>query len=350
MSHSQLILLSSTIALLGTGMLTFTAIFGNLLTSNQTQKFQLTRGQTFKYHRLISILGVVLILLHPIPLVFAQSTTGISVSAIFVPFLAEKKVTIVAVGVFALYVLLIVLVSSLYMTYLKRKLWRVLHYGSYLFFSLSFWHGLSISDSFAPNAPLNLFEPKKIILEIEIALLLLVVAWRAMLNQHFSKIKIVNKLMILKLFQVLAVILMGVQLGVSYAHFMQMPGKLGLPLDCYILVQNQVISYRVKLAFIEIPSVVAAVAAALLLRNHRKAFWLTLIGAVSMVLMLVIWAIFIQPINQQIDGWTATNFPSNWTDLRYQWHFYHLFRLVIASVGMIALTLSLLVDRAKPAS
>jgi hypothetical protein len=51
--------------------------------------------------------------------------------------------------------------------------------------------------------------------------------------------------MMLKLFQFLAVVLMGVQLGVSYAHFMQMPGKLALPLDCYILVQNQVISYRV---------------------------------------------------------------------------------------------------------
>ena len=50
-------------------------------------------------------------------------------------------------------------------------------------------------------------------------------------------------IMVVKLFQVLAVVLMGVQLGVSYAHFMQMPGKLALPLDCYILVKNQVISY-----------------------------------------------------------------------------------------------------------
>lgn len=156
--------------------------------------------------------------------------------------------------------------------------------------------------------------------------------------------------MTLRLFQVLAVILMGVQLGVSYSHFMQMPGKLGLPLDCYILVQNQVISYRVKLAFIEIPSVISAVAATVLLRNHRKSFWLTLIGAVSIVLMWVIWAIFIQPINQQIDGWTATSFPNNWTDIRYQWHFYHLIRLVIASVGTISLTWSLLVDRVKPVS
>jgi methionine sulfoxide reductase heme-binding subunit len=189
MSHSQLIWLSSAIALLGTGMLTLTAVFGNLLTLNQTQKFQLTRGQAFKYHRLISIIGVVLILLHPIPLVLAQSTTGVSFVAIFVPFLVEKKVTIIAVGIFALYVLLVVLVSSLYMRYLKQKLWRVLHYGSYLFFGLSFWHGLSISDSFAPNAEVSLLEPKKIILEIEIALLLLVAGWRVMLYQNQQKSK-----------------------------------------------------------------------------------------------------------------------------------------------------------------
>jgi predicted ferric reductase len=187
MSHSQLIWLSSVIALLGTGMLTLTAIFGNLLTSNQTRTMQLTRGQAFQYHRLISILGVVLILLHPIPLVFAQSTTGVSLASVFVPFLAQKKVTIVAVGVFALYALLVVLVSSLYMKYLKRKLWRILHYGSYLFFGLGFWHGLSISDSFAPNAEVSFVDPKKIVLEIEIVLLLLVVVWRVMLYQNQKK-------------------------------------------------------------------------------------------------------------------------------------------------------------------
>lgn len=154
-------------------------------------------------------------------------------------------------------------------------------------------------------------------------------------------------MMILRLLQLLAVVLMGVQLGVSYAHFMQMPGKLALPLDCYIFVQNQVISYRVKLAFIEIPSIISATAAMILIRSHRKAFWLTFTGATCMVLMWVIWAVFIQPINHQIDSWTPTTAPTNWTDIRYQWHFYHLIRLFIAAVGMIALTLSLLVDKAK---
>jgi hypothetical protein len=156
--------------------------------------------------------------------------------------------------------------------------------------------------------------------------------------------------MALRVFQFLAVVLMGVQLGVSYAHFMQMPGKLALPLDCYILVQNQVISYRVKLGFVEIPATISAIAATILVRRQRNAFWLTLIGAVCMILMWLVWAVLIQPINHQIDGWTSATASSNWTELRYQWHFYHLIRLAVAAVGMGALTLSLLVGRAKPAS
>ncbi|MBE9051046.1 DUF1772 domain-containing protein [Nostocales cyanobacterium LEGE 11386] len=153
--------------------------------------------------------------------------------------------------------------------------------------------------------------------------------------------------MALSFFQMLAVVLMGVQLGVSYAHFMQIPGKLSLPIDCYILVQNQVISYKVKLAFIEIPSFVSAILATVLIRRQQKSFWLTLVGLVCMILMLVVWAVFIQPINQQIDNWTPLTAPSNWSTLRYQWHFYHLLRLAIASLGMVALTSSLLVDKAK---
>lgn len=193
MSNTQLIWFSSAIALLGTGTLTLTAVLGNLLTSHTNQKFPLTRGQTFKHHRLISLLGVILIVLHPVPLVFAHSTTGVGLASIFVPFLAEKKITIIAVGVLALYVLLVILVSSLYMKYLKRKVWRVLHYGSYLFFGLGFWHGLSISDNFAPNAEVNLLEPKKIVLEVEIVILIFVVLCRVILCRNQQKSIAIDK-------------------------------------------------------------------------------------------------------------------------------------------------------------
>ena len=53
-------------------------------------------------------------------------------------------------------------------------------------------------------------------------------------------------------------------------------------------------------------------------------------------------------MGEQIEVLTSTNAPSNWTDIAYQWHFYHLIHLAIAVIGMAALTLSLLVGRAKP--
>ncbi|XGV95134.1 MAG: hypothetical protein ACAF41_20595 [Leptolyngbya sp. BL-A-14] len=45
------------------------------------------------------------------------------------------------------------------------------------------------------------------------------------------------------------------------------------------------------------------------------------------------------------DTQTPTTAPSNWTDLRYQWHVYHLIRLGLAAIGMVALTLSALVGK-----
>lgn len=184
MSQREWIWLSSIIALLGMGMLTFSAVVGNLLASHTSHKFKLTLGQSFKYHRLLSTVGVVLLLLHPVPLVLAHQTTGVSFASIFVPFLAQKKVTIIAIGILAMYVLLVVIVSSLYMRHLQRKTWRLLHYGSYLFFGLGFWHGVSISDDFGPNAEVNLLDPKKVILEVEVIILLLLVARRFALNQN----------------------------------------------------------------------------------------------------------------------------------------------------------------------
>lgn len=86
-----------------------------------------------------------------------------------------------------MYVLLVVLICSLYMKHLKRRIWRVLHYGSYLFFGLGFWHGLSISDNFGPNPEVNLLDPNKVILEVEVIILILLVAWQIAFCQSQQK-------------------------------------------------------------------------------------------------------------------------------------------------------------------
>ncbi len=138
----------------------------------------------------------------------------------------------------------------------------------------------------------------------------------------------------LKLLLALALTLTGVQLGVSYAHFMQMHGKLQLPLESYILVQNQVISYRVKLGFIEIPDLFATGCAATLLFGQRPRFIAALGSLLCLVSMWLVWLFFIQPINAQIDTWTVATVPQHWEQLRLQWHELHLARLGLATAAM----------------
>ena len=88
MSHTLLINIARVISILGLGLLTFSAIGGTLLASRTAQKIKFLKGQTFKYHRALSITGTVLLLLHPVPLWLASKTTGITLASIFVPFLA----------------------------------------------------------------------------------------------------------------------------------------------------------------------------------------------------------------------------------------------------------------------
>ncbi len=82
------------------------------------------------------------------------------------------------------YHILIYARTLLYRQYLSAKAWRVLHYGSYLFFGLGFWHGLSISDSFEANSEVSWLDPKKIILEVEVVILLLLVVWRIAIHRR----------------------------------------------------------------------------------------------------------------------------------------------------------------------
>jgi Domain of unknown function (DUF1772) len=139
---------------------------------------------------------------------------------------------------------------------------------------------------------------------------------------------------------VIGIVLVGVQLGVSYAHFMQMNGKLQLPLDSYILVQNLVISYRVKLSLIEFPALAATLVSAILLRGRPRPFRLSLIALFCLIAMWLVWLFFIQPINAQIDRWTVATAPQDWPALRLQWHQFHLVRLALGALAMLALVLA----------
>ena len=181
MPEDLLILLARALGIAGVMVLSASAVLGVLLASRTAQRLRLLRGRTFHIHRLLSVLGAGLLLAHPVPVVLARETTGVSLAAVFVPFAAAKLAFNIAFGALALDILLIVLASSLLIKYLPRKVWRRLHYGAYAVLALGLYHGLSIPNDFGPAArysTVDLLASDKVLVEVSIVGVLLASAWR----------------------------------------------------------------------------------------------------------------------------------------------------------------------------
>jgi len=178
MDDDTLLIIGRWLGIVGLAVLVVSGIGGTLLASRTAQKLKFLKGKTFKYHRLFSLIGAGLFLLHPIPMILATHTTGMRIRDIFVPFIAPKQTLWIGLGTVAAYVLLVVTVSSIYIKEMKRTTWRALHYGTYLVFVLGLVHGLFISGEFKAGESLDFDEPEKIILLLMALIAVTLPAWR----------------------------------------------------------------------------------------------------------------------------------------------------------------------------
>ena len=151
---------------------------------------------------------------------------------------------------------------------------------------------------------------------------------------------------LLKPMQFIALLLMGIELGVSYSHLMQLPGKSQLSVVMFIAVQNVLIKYKVGLGIAEIGSFLTMLVILWLVRTKTLIFRLTLSAFLMLVAAFSVWGIFIEPINAVVDAWTASSYPTNWTQYRDRWHLFHIVRLILLTIGMGSLISSVLCKEA----
>jgi hypothetical protein len=52
--------------------------------------------------------------------------------------------------------------------------------------------------------------------------------------------------------------------------------------------------------------------------------------------MVLIWAVWINPINKTVNSWTSESLPLNSVDFRDRWHFLHTIRFVWSAIGFSA--------------
>lgn len=152
---------------------------------------------------------------------------------------------------------------------------------------------------------------------------------------------------LLKPMQFIALLLMGIELGVSYSHLMQLPGKSQLSVAMFIAVQTVLIQYKIGLGVVEIGSFLAMLIILWLVRTKTLTFYLTLGAFLMLVAAFLVWRVFIEPINAVVDTWTANSFADNWTSYRDRWHLFHLVRLVLLTIGTSSLIGSVLVKESR---
>lgn len=96
----------------------------------------------FEVHRMTGTLGLTVALVHGLALVFDRYLT-FHIWDVFVPFTSGYRPWEVALGVFALWLLLAILLSTWFAGWVPTNAWRAIHYLSYAAFGLALLHGLA---------------------------------------------------------------------------------------------------------------------------------------------------------------------------------------------------------------
>jgi hypothetical protein len=143
----------------------------------------------------------------------------------------------------------------------------------------------------------------------------------------------------LKAVQFLSLIFTVLALVPAGAHFFEMPAKLSLARDQYLLVQQLYRGWAYLGAFLLL-AIVTNLAQVVLLRRRRIAFHLVAVGFFMTVVALAIFFAWTYPVNLATDNWTAAS--ADWEGLRLRWEYSHAAGAAVLFVALCSLILSVL--------
>lgn len=152
-------------------------------------------------------------------------------------------------------------------------------------------------------------------------------------------------MMFLRIWRFITIILAALLLGTTFAHVLELPSKMSYEASLYMTLNRPGGLYQAFGtigAVIEATAILSAIVLSFLVRKHRPAFQWTLLTTVCLTVALIIWFIFIAPVNAEISTWTPNSIPADWTRWRNQWEYTHATRFVIHLIGFSALLISVL--------
>lgn len=154
------------LGLTGSGLLVGASLIGIVMAARAVKHFSFLRGRAFSWHQWGTTFIAVVMLSHSLMSLTTSDRTKIVWQNILVPFTATKETLWLGIGSVALYILVITVAISLTIRKQHLKLWRVLHYGTYIALALGLTHSLFISSTFQPDWKLDFLDAEKVTVEL----------------------------------------------------------------------------------------------------------------------------------------------------------------------------------------
>lgn len=140
--------------------------------------------------------------------------------------------------------------------------------------------------------------------------------------------------------------LLALALGVSFSHLLQLPTKAKLSGETFLQVQQVLLAnYGVVVGAVEVAAVLVLFATLWRMRREPAAARFVGLALACVVAMILVWAVWINPINETVNGWTPDTLPAGWELLRDRWAWLHVVRFALAGTGLAALLVAVLRKR-----
>lgn len=135
------------------------------------------RFDVFRVHRWTGYATLGFTFLHPLPLLLSSRPAFRWVDIAF-PVWSPQQPLENTIGAGALYLFLIVVVTSVYRVELGRHLWKRFHYLTYAAAACLFIHGI-LTDPNLDHSRINPFDAEKVFVEICLAIVVIAASWRS---------------------------------------------------------------------------------------------------------------------------------------------------------------------------
>jgi hypothetical protein len=142
-----------------------------------------------------------------------------------------------------------------------------------------------------------------------------------------------------------ALLATALALGAALAHALELPNKIHLAKDEYIVVQQAYRGWN-QLGYLLGIELIAMLAVAVLSRHEPQVLWATIIAIVCLMAAQAVFWTFTYPANVVTDNWTAV--PAQWEDVRARWEYSHLAGAAFQVLAMSALIVAVLARARLP--